>query len=215
MVRLRHRAPCPRYPSARERPVSAPARASGSAVAAPGPEAAYDVVVIGGGGHGLATAYYLASGTGSRTSPCRARLAGRREHGPQHRDHPQQLPVGRERGDLRARAPALGDAGDGARLRPAPEPARRPQPRAQPARRARGPAPRPRQSPQRRRCRLADARRRRAPLPDRQRLARRRATRSSAPPTRRGAGSRSTTTSRGPTPGRPTSSVSTSSRAPR
>ena len=35
-------------------------------------------------------------------------LAGRRQHGPQHHDHPLQLPVGRERGDLRARAEAVG-----------------------------------------------------------------------------------------------------------
>ena len=39
-----------------------------------------------------------------------AGLAGRRQHGPQHHDHPLQLPVGRERGDLRARAQAVGGA---------------------------------------------------------------------------------------------------------
>ena len=32
-------------------------------------EAQYDVVIIGGGAHGLATAYYLAASTGSATSP--------------------------------------------------------------------------------------------------------------------------------------------------
>ena len=38
-------------------------------------------------------------------------LAGGRQHGPQHHDHPVQLPVGRERGHLRARAEAVGGAG--------------------------------------------------------------------------------------------------------
>ena len=34
------------------------------------PRMAYDVVIIGGGGHGLATAHYLASDTASAMSPC-------------------------------------------------------------------------------------------------------------------------------------------------
>ena len=77
----------------------------------PEPRAAYDAIVVGGGGHGLATAYYLATQPrdhGRRGA--RARLARRRQHGPQHDDHPLQLPVGRERGDLRARAQAVGRA---------------------------------------------------------------------------------------------------------
>ena len=103
----------------------------------------------------------------------RARLAGRREHGPQHRDHPQQLPVGRERRDLRARPQALGGPRRGARLRPALQPARRAEPRPQPGRRPRGHPPGLRQPAQRRRRRVARARRRQAPLPDRRYLARR------------------------------------------
>jgi len=34
------------------------------------PRNSYDVIVIGGGGHGLATAYYLQSSTASPMSPC-------------------------------------------------------------------------------------------------------------------------------------------------
>ena len=33
------------------------------------PKAAYDVVIVGAGGHGLGAAYYLAKGTASPTSP--------------------------------------------------------------------------------------------------------------------------------------------------
>ena len=47
----------------------------------PEPKAQYDVIVIGAGGHGLATAYYLGKNHGIRN-------AGRRQHRPQHHDHP-------------------------------------------------------------------------------------------------------------------------------
>ena len=76
-------------------------------------------------------------------------VAGGRQHGPQHHDHPVQLPVGRERRHLRALAQAVGGAGRGARLPDPVQPARRAQPRAQPAGRPRQRAPGQRQQAQR------------------------------------------------------------------
>jgi alkyl hydroperoxide reductase subunit AhpF len=55
----------------------------------PEPRSAYDVVIVGAGGHGLATAYYLAKEHGIRW-----------QYRTQHHDHPVQLPVGRERRTL-------------------------------------------------------------------------------------------------------------------
>ncbi len=77
----------------------------------PEPKPDYDVVIVGGGGHGLATAYYLAKR--ARHHQCRGAregLARRRQHRAQHHDRALQLPVGRERAALRAFAEALGGA---------------------------------------------------------------------------------------------------------
>ena len=66
---------------------------------------AYDFVIVGGGGHGLATAYYLTKIHGAKSvARDRERLARRRQHRPQHGDDPLQLFLSRERRALRFRA---------------------------------------------------------------------------------------------------------------
>ena len=55
------------------------------------PKPSYDVVIVGGGGHGLATAYYLATATASPTSRSSRPTTSARQLGPQHHDHPRQL----------------------------------------------------------------------------------------------------------------------------
>ena len=68
---------------------------------APEPKAAYDAIIVGGGGHGLGTAYYLAKEHGlTQYRGGREGLARRRQYRPQHDDHPLELSVGRIRGDL-------------------------------------------------------------------------------------------------------------------
>ena len=100
-------------------------------------------------------------------------LARRRQHGPQHHRHPLQLPVGRERGDLRALAEALGGARGRARLRPPVQPARRAEPRARPGRRPDERCGGSREPAERRRRRVAGPIAGQGVLPDRERLARR------------------------------------------
>ena len=54
----------------------------------PEPKPAYDVVIVGAGGHGLATAYYLAKEHGiTNVAVLEQRLARRRQYRPQHHDH--------------------------------------------------------------------------------------------------------------------------------
>ncbi len=71
------------------------------------PKPAYDVLIIGGGGHGLATAHYLASRYGSPTWPCWKRLYRLRQCRPEHHDHPLELPAARQYPVLRAVHAAL------------------------------------------------------------------------------------------------------------
>ncbi len=122
----------------------------------PDPKPAYDVVIVGGGGHGLATAYYLAKNHGITNVAVLERgwLAG----GNMARNTTiirSNYLWDESAGDLRALAQALGEARAGARLRHPVQPARRAQPRAQPAGRARGRPPGQRQPAQRRRRRMA------------------------------------------------------------
>jgi len=74
----------------------------------PPPKSTYDVIVVGGGGHGLATAYYSPRITGSRRwlSSKRAGSAGATRA--QHNDRALELPVEGECAILRAFAEALG-----------------------------------------------------------------------------------------------------------
>ena len=78
------------------------------------PKPAYDVVIIGGGGHGLSTAYHLATRHGiTNVAVLEADYIAQRQHRPEHDDHPGQLR--HPRGD--PLLPALARALPGARGR--------------------------------------------------------------------------------------------------
>ena len=60
----------------------------------PAPKPDYDVIIVGGGGHGLATAYYLAKEHGlTNVAVARKGMDRLRQCRPQHHDHPLQLPA--------------------------------------------------------------------------------------------------------------------------
>ena len=80
-------------------------------------KASYDVVIIGAGAHGLATAYYLAKRHGHEEDRrARPKLHGRRRLGPQHHHHPLQLPDAGGRPLLRGQREAVRVAVAGAQL---------------------------------------------------------------------------------------------------
>ena len=77
----------------------------------------YDVAIIGGGGHGLATAYYLAARHGVRNIAVFDKgWHRRRQHRAQHGHHPLQLPDAGGRALLRGIDAALSRPQRGARL---------------------------------------------------------------------------------------------------
>ena len=79
----------------------------------------YDVVIVGGGAHGLAIAYELAKRGITKGRGPGEELHRRRRLGSQHHDHPRQLPDARGRGLLQAGAQAVRAPRAGARLQPA------------------------------------------------------------------------------------------------
>jgi choline dehydrogenase-like flavoprotein len=81
----------------------------------PEPKNAYDAIIIGAGGHGLGTAYYLAKEHGMRNIAVLEK-GWLRQYGTQYDDHPVELSVGRKPGALRTRGEALGKSVAGAEL---------------------------------------------------------------------------------------------------
>ncbi len=71
----------------------------------------YDVVIVGGGSHGLATAYYLAKHHGiTNVADPREELHRLRRRRAEHDDHPRELPHARGRRVLQGERQALREA---------------------------------------------------------------------------------------------------------
>ena len=61
----------------------------------PEPKPQYDVIIVGGGGHGLATAYYLAREHGiANVAVIEKGWLGRRQHRTQHHHRALELSLG-------------------------------------------------------------------------------------------------------------------------
>ena len=180
------------------------------------PKPAYDVVIIGGGVHGLATAYYLApQPRHHQRRRARQGLPRRRWVRTQHGDRPVQLPDARGRAFLRPLGQAVPGARGRAELQRDVLPARTPHPGAQ--RRVAAHHALARRGQQALRAstpRSSDPTRSSAWCPPwTSRTAR--ATRSSARCTTRPAASSATTRWSGATRGRPTRWACTCTRTPR
>jgi sarcosine oxidase subunit beta len=75
---------------------------------APEPKPAYDAIIVGAGGHGLATAYYLGKNHGIRNVAIIEKgWLGGGNTGPQHHHHPVELSAGPLGRDLRQGAATL------------------------------------------------------------------------------------------------------------
>jgi len=59
--------------------------------ASPEPKKKYDVIIVGAGGHGLATAFYLGKNFGITNVAIIEKGWLGRQHRPQHHDHPLEL----------------------------------------------------------------------------------------------------------------------------
>ena len=114
----------------------------------PEPKAAYDAVIVGGGGHGLATAYYLAKEHGMQNIAVLEKgWLGGGNTGRNTTIIRSNYLWEESAGALRARAEAVGGPVAGAQLQRHVLPARRHDAGAQRPRRAGLQAPRPRQPP--------------------------------------------------------------------
>ena len=165
----------------------------------PEPKPDYDVVIVGGGGHGLATAYYLAKEHGiTNVAVLEKGWLGGGNTGRNTTDRALQLSVGRVRASLRALAEAVGGPVPGPELQRDVQPARPDLDLAHTPHDMQALAPPGLRHPaQRHRFRDPDPRRRSGHGARSSMLARRRAIRSSAPACSAAAASRATMRSPG------------------
>ena len=170
----------------------------------PEPKPRYEVIIVGAGGHGLATAYYLAKEHGVRdVAVLEKGWLGGGNTGRNTTIIRSNYLWDESARDLRPRRQAVGGPLPRAELQRHVQPARRPQPRAQPARPAGDQAAAARQPAERHRQRVPDAGADQAARAAAQHRRAARAIRSSAPRCSGAAARRATTPSPGATPAAP------------